>query len=324
MSKKKISKALKIKILILTLMAGILFTSSNSMPLVNAQPIPTSLTIAVPSPPLGTPFWSECTIEATLKDENDNPLQNMDIDFVYACDDHTHLLGTAKTDSNGIASLTHTFEYNPYYVPWRISAYFSGTTSYDQSSSEYVDIMIIDYTPYLVGGGLIILAIIGVVGYIVFRRRKKAITLPMTTKVEKKMRINPLQIGFSIIMGWVIVIVSGLLQPIIGEVMYWIVLLLGLSFIVLGFIKKEKMISPHMAKTLLQIGMVVTIMWVIIFIQREGPYDLGLPKLYIPTGYTPDGVPISTNLPIILFLALPVLGFILLALGIVLNRKKKD
>ena len=31
----------------------------------------------------------------------------------------------------------------------------------------------VDYTPYLVGGGLIAVAIIGVVGYIVFRRRKK-------------------------------------------------------------------------------------------------------------------------------------------------------
>ena len=176
------SESLKIKTLILILIAGILLASSTSMPLVNAQSTPTSLTIAVTSPLLRIPFSSECTIGATLKDENDNPLQNMDIDFVYACDDHTHLLGTAKTDSNGIASLTHSFYYNPYYVPWRISANFSGTTSYAQSSSEYVDIIVVDYTPYLVGGGLIAVAIIGVVGYIIFRRRKKPITMPMTTK----------------------------------------------------------------------------------------------------------------------------------------------
>jgi len=157
--------------------AGILLTSSTSMPLINAQPTPTSLTIAVPSPLLRISFSSECTIEANLKDENDNPLQNMYIDFLYACEDHTHLLGIAKTNSNGEAFLTHTFVYDPYYDPWKIMANFSGTTSYAPLSSEYVDITVIDYTPYLVGGGLIAVAIIHVVGFIVFRRMKKAITM---------------------------------------------------------------------------------------------------------------------------------------------------
>jgi len=142
------------------------------------------------------------------------------------------------------------------------------------------------------------------------------------------MRMNPLQIGFSIIMGWVIVFVSdNVIQSIInprGEEMFWVVLFLGLSLIGLGFIKKEKMISTHRAKTLLQIGAVVTIIWVMIFIQREGPYDLGLPKPYVTVGYTPDGIPIVTPLIIILFLGFPVLGLILLVLGIVLNRIKKS
>jgi len=68
------------------------------MPLASAQPIHTSLTIAVPSPPTD----KECTIEATLKDENGNPLQNIDIDF-YFCG--TDKIGTNKTDSDGVASL---------------------------------------------------------------------------------------------------------------------------------------------------------------------------------------------------------------------------
>jgi hypothetical protein len=170
------NEALKIKKLILILIAGILFTSLNSMPLANAQPTPTSLTIAVPSEPQGIPFSTECTIEATLKDENGNPLQNIDIGF-YVCS--RNWLGTAKTDSNGVASLTYTF---PRAGTYNVTAMFSGTTSYAQSSSEYVDIIIIDYTPYLVGGGLIALAIIGFVGYIVFRRRKKTITMAKTAK----------------------------------------------------------------------------------------------------------------------------------------------
>ena len=189
MSKKKISKALKIKILILTLMAGILFTSSNLMPLVNAQPIPTSLTIAVSSPLQE----KECTIEATLKDENGNPLQNMDIRFLIC---GSEMIGTNKTDSSGVASLKLTNNAPLFYYPelnpfettrtgtMKINAMFKGTTNYTRSSSEdvYFTFIFIDYTPYMVGGGLIAVAIIGVVGYIIFRRRKKAIPMPMTTK----------------------------------------------------------------------------------------------------------------------------------------------
>ena len=214
---KRISEVLKGKNLILILVAGILFTSLSSMPLANAQPyydayftsikvthgtgdialisggtakvydgqltyIPavksytanTSLTIAVPSAPQG----KECTIEATLKDENDNPLQNTDIDF-YVCG--TSKIGTAKTDSNGVASLKFT---PPTTGTYKVNAMFSGTTNYAQSSSEdvYIILIDIDYTPYIVGGGIIALAIIGVAGYIVFRRRKKAMPTPKTVK----------------------------------------------------------------------------------------------------------------------------------------------
>jgi hypothetical protein len=253
---KKTIETLKIKTVILILMAGILLTGLASLPLVSAQPTNTSLTITVPY----NPPWKAFTIEATLKDENGNPLQNFDIDFLYGCNNHTHpdhwhLLGPEKTDSNGVASLT---------LPWtgtfNVTAKFNGTPNYASSSSDYVTITIIDYTPYKVGCGLITVAIIGIVGYIVFRRRKKAITVPITTIGEKKMRINPLQIGFSIIMGWVIVLVSYLLYPIIGgKAMFWIVPFLGEIFIVLGFIEKERMISPQRAKILFQIGVVVTL-----------------------------------------------------------------
>jgi len=142
------------------------------------------------------------------------------------------------------------------------------------------------------------------------------------------MRINPLQIGFSIIMGWVIVLVSYyFIQSIInpyGEEMFWVVLILGLSLIGLGLIKKEEMISTHKAKTLLQIGVAVTTIWITILFQMEGPYDLGLPKPHVTVGYTPNGAPIVTPLVIILFLSFPVLGLILSLLGIVLNRRKKS
>jgi hypothetical protein len=108
---KKMNESLKIKTLIIILIAGILLTSSNSMPLVNAQPTPTSLTLAVSSPPLGKPFWSECTMEATLKDENGNPLPNMDIHF-SECGSVRERIGTAKTDCARASIILSTIQCN--------------------------------------------------------------------------------------------------------------------------------------------------------------------------------------------------------------------
>jgi hypothetical protein len=126
------------------------------------------------------------------------------------------------------------------------------------------------------------------------------------------MRRNLLQKGFSILMGWFIIFVSYVViaraRP--DEVMILGVLLLGLSLMGLGFIEKGKTSSTHWAKTLLQIGVVVTIIWVMFLLQ------MGLSTLNVPIG-----APTHTPLIVILFLGVLVLGLILLALGVVLNRR---
>jgi hypothetical protein len=179
------SEALKIKTLILILVAGILLICSNSMPIAKAQLTQTSLTINT-DPYL--PREMECKIEAILKDENDNPLQNFDIDFLYTCADHTHLIDTVKTDSNGVASLELRDDIPPYFnyprlspfqtrktVLYKINVVFEGTTTYAKSSSEdvYVAFVLADYTLHLVGVLLLVVAIFGVVEFVVFRRRRK-------------------------------------------------------------------------------------------------------------------------------------------------------
>jgi hypothetical protein len=186
------SETLKIKTLILIMIAGSLLTSSTLMPIANAQPTQTALTITVPSPPKekpSTPQEAECTIEATLKDENGNPLPNKIINF-YKCG--SSLTGTAKTNSIGVASTIFTpdeasrignIEFTLRTVTYKINAVFYGATNYAKSSSEDVYIeyifrdidIFLDYPQYLVGGGLIAVgvAIIGAAGFIVFRRRKK-------------------------------------------------------------------------------------------------------------------------------------------------------
>lgn len=183
------SESLKNETLILILIAGILLTSFDSLPKVNAQPVHTSLTLAIISPPTE----KESKIAATLKDENGNPLPNMDIDF-YFCG--TNKIGTNKTDLEGVASLKLSDDLPLFSYPrldlfetkitptWKINAVFKGNTNYAPSTSEdaYIAFVLIDYTPYMVGAGLIALALIGVVGYIVFRKRRKATPIPKMTK----------------------------------------------------------------------------------------------------------------------------------------------
>jgi hypothetical protein len=192
-------EALNSKTLTLIVIASILLTSLNLMPVVNAQPTSTSIEFYISSTWKGR----ELELMAFLDDENDNPLQNMDIDFVFThiLENGTvcgpHLLDTATTKPNGVARLTYTFSTGTY----NITAVFNGTTDYAPSSSEALFLILIevnsmlwgttplipsstgdryvlyvfsmDYTPYIVGGIVLTVVIISVVGYIIYRRRER-------------------------------------------------------------------------------------------------------------------------------------------------------
>jgi len=138
------------------------------------NPFTTTLTIDVPS----ATEEKECTIKATLKDENDNPCMHTDLDFYIYEENAWKKIGTAKTDSNGVASI----EYTPTSTgTFQFKATFGGTTNYAQSSSTSTDLNVaMDYTLYYIGGGIIAVAIIGVIGYVVFRRRRKVTPTPKT------------------------------------------------------------------------------------------------------------------------------------------------
>jgi hypothetical protein len=103
------------------------------------------------------------------------------------------------------------------------------------------------------------------------------------------MRKNLLQIGFSVIMGWIIMIVCfTVIQPIIhpgGEEVFFGMLLLGLGLLISGIILKSKERFNSIRKTLLQIGVVLTIIWIQILVMREGPHGLGFYLGYTATRY---------------------------------------
>jgi 5-hydroxyisourate hydrolase-like protein (transthyretin family) len=132
----------------------------------------TTLTIDVPSATQG----KECSLKATLKDEEGNPLQNIDVDFCIYEDNDWKKIGSAKTDSNGVASLS----YSPSTLgTFQVKAMFGGTTNCAESSSTSTSLNVAtDYTLYYVAAGITAAVIISIVGYIVFRRRKKMVTPP--------------------------------------------------------------------------------------------------------------------------------------------------
>jgi len=144
-------------------------SSATSNLIVNS--LDTTLTINVPSATQG----KEVTLKATLKDESDNPMQNIDIDFYIYEENSWKKIGSAKTDSNGVASL----KYSPSTTgTFQVKSMFEGTANYSESSSTSASLNVtMDYTPYYIGGGIIAVAIVGVVGYIALRKRRKA-TLP--------------------------------------------------------------------------------------------------------------------------------------------------
>jgi len=145
------------------------YGSSSATTNLIVNPFSTTLTIDVPSATQG----KQTTITATLKDENGNPIQNANIDFQLYDGSSWKSIGSDTTDSSGVASITYTPSSTG---TFQLKAVFSGTTNYSQSTSTTGSLGVgIDYTPYYIGGGIIAVAVVGVVGYMVFRRRKKTI-----------------------------------------------------------------------------------------------------------------------------------------------------
>lgn len=97
-------------------------------------------------------------------------MQNIDIEFYIYEDNDWKKIGSAKTDSNGVSSLS--------YAPqttgtFQVKALFAGTTNYAESNSTPSSLYVaMDYALFYIGGGIIAVAIIGIVGYIIFRKRK--------------------------------------------------------------------------------------------------------------------------------------------------------
>ena len=145
------------------------YGSSSGTSNLIVNPFTTTLTIDVPSATQG----QSVTLKATLIDENGNPVQGMSIQFqMYDGTSWTNM-SSANTDSNGVASIS--------YIPsntgsFQVKAIFAGAINYASSQSTSANLNVgMNYTPYYVGGGIIVLIVLGAIGYWIFRTRRKTI-----------------------------------------------------------------------------------------------------------------------------------------------------
>lgn len=131
-------------------------------------PFVTTLTVDAPSSTQSV----ECTLRATLEDENGSVLQNMDVNFYIYEANAWRKIGCAKTDSSGVAFLNYTPSSAGVF---KVKAVFLGTTEYSESNSALSNLNVAAvYTLYYIGGGVIAVAVISILGHMLFRRRKKA------------------------------------------------------------------------------------------------------------------------------------------------------
>ncbi|MEM3705972.1 MAG: Ig-like domain repeat protein [Candidatus Bathyarchaeia archaeon] len=145
------------------------FGSSSGTTNLIVNPFTTTLTLEVPSATQG----KAVTIKATLKDENNNPVQGANIQFQIYDGTTWSDIGSSTTDANGVASISYT----PSNIgTFQVRALFSGTTNYSQSTSLTGSLNVgMDYTPYYILIIAIVIVICGAVGYVVYRKRRKPV-----------------------------------------------------------------------------------------------------------------------------------------------------
>ena len=149
------------------------FLSCNTTTNLIVSSLKTILAIESPS----TSIQGETiTLKGTLKDELGDPIQGISIDFQFYNGSSWLKIGSANTDLNGIASLNYT----PSDIgTFQVRAVFNGTANYSQTTSTASSFSvsidpIIYYYPII---AIAIIVVCGTLGYIIFRKKKKATSM---------------------------------------------------------------------------------------------------------------------------------------------------
>lgn len=154
------------------------YENSTKTTNLTVKPFETTLALDVPSTMVEEPV----TIKATLKDEKGIPLQNVDVEFQISEENVWKMIGSAKTDSNGIASI----EYKPTTGgTLKIRAVFAGTTNYEESSA-IADLVIGESIALKLGIAVVAVAVVLIAILILAKRRGMKIPF-----IERRGEISP-------------------------------------------------------------------------------------------------------------------------------------
>ena len=118
-------------------------------------------------------------IMATLKDEENRPLENMDVVFQI----NGNSIGDNKTNSSGIASI----EYKPSTAgTFKVQAIFAETTNYENSSSQVAELVVGESIALKLGITVAVVAVVIVA--LLFFAKKRGMKIPF---IGRKEEISP-------------------------------------------------------------------------------------------------------------------------------------
>lgn len=133
------------------------------------EPLTTTIVIIIPS---SATLGDLVTIKATLKDEQNRPLENMDVVFQI----NGNSIGDNNTDSSGIALITYKTSTAG---TFKVQAIFGGTRNYVASSSTIANLAVSTSSIALeLGIGFVLVVVVVIFGLLIFVRKRSAMKIP--------------------------------------------------------------------------------------------------------------------------------------------------
>jgi parallel beta-helix repeat protein len=147
------------------------YFGSNSTRFISVNLLDTSLTLQAPE---NVTQNEEFTMFATLLDENEKPVHNVNVKFYFYNGSMWEFLGAAKTNQSGVASFNYASQYTG---TFSLKAVFDGTGTYAASNSSEQSLTVaaseIDYVPYIAYIVLVIIIVVAVyLVFLVLKRRR--------------------------------------------------------------------------------------------------------------------------------------------------------
>lgn len=153
------------------------YESSSENTNLIVEPFETTLVVDVL--PSSVMLGDTVTIKATLKDEKNNLLEDMDVEFQINEKNAWKTIGSAKTDSSGIASIQYKTSTAG---TLQVKAIFAGVTNYENSSA--IAELVVNTSIALQLGIVVLVVAVVIVGLLIFAS-KRGMKIPFMGRKEE-------------------------------------------------------------------------------------------------------------------------------------------